>query len=200
MLNSSLFLEVTPKQQNNMAFKNKIIQNSKTRQDIKFLQTAKDTGGQLLEIETTYNANSKEPVAHYHPHQIEDFTVISGELMVRMDGQLRVLKPGDTLHIPKNKVHAMWNNTDGQTVVNWKIQPALHTEQFLETATGLANDGKTNQKGMPNILQVALLANQFADEFRLAKPPFGIQKALFFILTPLAYLLGFRPTYKKYLD
>lgn len=183
-----------------MAFKNKQISNPKTGQDIKFLQTAKDTDGKLLEMEATYNSHSKEPAAHYHPFQVEDFTVLSGQLTVRMDEHLKVLKQGDTLHIPINKVHSMWNDTDEKTIVNWKVQPAMDTDNLLETATGLAIDGKTNNDGMPNILQVALMANKYSDVFRLANPPFAVQKILFIILTPFSYLFGYRPTYKKYLD
>lgn len=183
-----------------MAFKNKQISNPKTGQDIKFLQTAKDTDGKLLEMEATYNSHSKEPAAHYHPFQVEDFTVLSGQLTVRMDEHLKVLKQGDTLHIPINKVHSMWNDTDEKTIVNWKVQPAMDTDNLLETATGLAIDGKTNNDGMPNILQVALMANKYSDVFRLASPPFAVQKILFIILTPFSYLFGYRPTYKKYLD
>ena len=181
-----------------MAYKGKQLSNPKTGQDILFLQTAKDTGGALLEMETTYNSHSKEPAAHYHPFQKEDFTVLSGQLTVRIDGQLRVLKQGDTLHIPSGKVHAMWNDVDGRTIVNWKVQPAMDTEHLLETATGLVMDGKTNSDGMPNILQVALMANKYSDVFRLAKLPFGLQKTLFFVLSPFAYLAGYRPTYAKY--
>ena len=183
-----------------MAFKNKQISNPKTGQDIKFLQTAKDTDGKILEMEATYNSHSKEPAAHYHPFQVEDFTVLSGQLTVRMDEHLKVLKQGDTLHIPINKVHSMWNDTDEKTIVNWKVQPAMDTDNLLETATGLAIDGKTNNDGMPNILQVALMANKYSDVFRLASPPFAVQKILFIILTPFSYLFGYRPTYKKYLD
>ena len=125
---------------------------------------------------------------------------MSGELTVRIDGILKVLKQGDTLRIPVNKVHSMWNNSDSKTIVNWKVEPAMNTDNFLETATGLANDGKTNADGVPNILQVALMANKYADVFRLSKPPFAMQRILFIILTPLAYLFGYKPTYKKYLD
>jgi hypothetical protein len=46
----------------------------------------------------------------------------------------------------------MWNNSDGKTIVNWKVQPARNTENLLEMASGLANDGKTNANGLPNIL------------------------------------------------
>ena len=183
-----------------MAIKNKILRNPKTKQEIRFLQTHKDTGGQLLEMEATFNAHSKEPAPHYHPYQEEDFTVLSGELNVRMDGKIIVFKKGDTLHVPKNTVHSMWNDSDDKTVINWKVQPAMNTENLFETATGLALDGKTNDDGMPNILQVALMANKYEDVFRLAKPPFVIQKMVFVLLTPFAYLFGYRPGYQKYLD
>ncbi len=183
-----------------MAFKGKVIINPKVRNQIKFIQTGKDSEGVLLEMEATYSAHSKEPAAHYHPYQLEDFTILSGEMTVRMDGKIQVLKTGDTLHIPMNKVHSMWNNSDQKTIVNWKVQPALNTEYFLETAMGLSNENKTNDEGMPNILQVALMANKYTNEFRLVKPPFIIQKVLFFILTPFAYLFGYKPIYKKYID
>lgn len=183
-----------------MAFKNKQISNPKTRQAIRFIRTGKETEGKLLEMETTLNPHSMEPSPHYHPFQAEDFTVLSGQLSVRMDGKVIVLKQGDVLHIPKNKVHSMWNDNDEKTIVNWKIQPAMDTENLLETAIGLAIDGKTNEHGIPNIFQGVLMANKYSNVYRLSKPPFAVQRILFIILTPFSYLLGYRPTYKKYLD
>ena len=183
-----------------MAYKNKIIRNPFTGHKMKFLQTAADTAGQLLEIEATYHAASKPPAPHYHPAQDEDFTVLQGSLSVQLDGQLKILQTGYTLHIPRNTVHAMWNPTDTKTVVNWQVRPAFDTEYFLETGTGLASDGKINEKGMPPLLQVALLGRRYANVYRLAKPSYFVQKVLFAILAPFAYLQGYRPVYKKYLD
>ena len=183
-----------------MAFKNKLITNPKTGNKIKFIQTKEDSGGAVLEIEMILQAHSKEPASHYHPFQDEYFEVLSGELTVRKDGRLFVLTKGDKLHIPKKMVHSMWNDTDLETIVNWKTIPALNTEYFLEIVTGLARDGKTSDEGRPNILQVALMANRFSGVFRLSRPPFLVQKILFMILTPIAYLAGQRPIYKKYIN
>jgi quercetin dioxygenase-like cupin family protein len=182
-----------------MAYSNKTIRNSVTGQDIRFLQTARDTYGQLLEMESTYQPQSMEPAPHYHPYQVEDFRVLSGEITVRIEGQEQVLKQGDIVHIPKNKVHSMWNDSAEEAVVNWQVRPALETEYLLETAAGLANDGKTNAAGMPSILQVALMASRYDAEFRLARPPYFVQRVLFLILTPFAYLAGYQPTYEPYL-
>lgn len=183
-----------------MAYIGKEIYNPKNGQRIKFIRTAKETDGALLEMETTYNPQSSEPVAHYHPFQNEDFTVVSGELTVRINGALKVLNPGDRLHIGKNEIHSMWNASLKETVVYWKVQPAMETEYFLETVTGLAFDGRTNQKGIPNILQLALTAGKYSNVFRLSKPPFALQQLLFWVLKPFAYGFGFRPMYKKYID
>jgi quercetin dioxygenase-like cupin family protein len=183
-----------------MAYKNKIIRNVKTGQDICFLRTSKDTSGTLLEMEAVFSAHSKEPIAHYHPSQEEDFTVLAGELTVRINGQLRVLQAGERLHIAPNEVHAMWNNSDEKTMVNWKIRPAINTEHFLETLTGLAADDKTDENGKPGILQIALTANKFSNVFRMAKPPYPVQKIVFRLLSPFAYLSGYKSTYKQYLD
>lgn len=183
-----------------MAYKGKTILNIKTGIETKFLQTSKDTGGQLLEMETTYPARSHKPPPHYHPRQEEDFIILSGAMKVRMDGQVRELRQGDTLHIPKNKIHSMWNHTDEKAVVNWQVRPALDSEYFFETTTGLANDGKTSAGGRPNMLQTALLMTRFSDEFLLVKPPFWVQKLVFGALAVVGWLLGYRGIYKQYID
>jgi quercetin dioxygenase-like cupin family protein len=183
-----------------MAIKNKVILNPKIGNEIKFLQTGKDTTGKLLEMESTYFSHSKEPPAHYHPYQTEYFIVLSGELSIRIYGELKILKKGGTINIPPNVVHSMWNNSDDRTVINWKVQPAMNTEYMLETLIGLANDNKTNEKGVPGLLQISLTANKFSNVLRLVKPPFIIQKIIFTLLTPLAYSLGYKPTYPQYVD
>ncbi|TDH21319.1 cupin domain-containing protein [Segetibacter sp. 3557_3] len=183
-----------------MAYKNKVIENPKTGQKIRFIQTGADTGGELLEMESILRPFSTEPKPHYHPAQREDFLVISGELHVKLNGELKVLHAGDTIHIAENVVHSMWNNSNSQTIVNWKVQPALQTEYLLETTIGLARDGKTNHEGMPNILQTALLLKKYSNEFRLAKPAFSVQIILFSILKPVALIMGLKSVYAKYLD
>ena len=183
-----------------MAYKNKLINNSKTGQSIKFIQTRKDTAGELLEMEATFQPFSKEPPPHYHPYQVEDFVILSGELSVRMDGQVITYKTNDSFHVPVNKVHSMRNASTEKTVLNWKVRPALNTENLFEIVSGLSNDGETNDLGLPRILQLVLLAGKFSKVFRAVKPPYYIQKILFLILTPLSSALGYRASYKKYLD
>lgn len=184
-----------------MAYKNKTIQNPMTGQVIKFLQTNKDTNGQLLEMESTWLPESKEPPAHYHPYQDELFTVITGEITIRLDGEeTHTLQAGDFMKIPRNQVHCMWNASSHKTIVNWQVRPALNTELLLETLCGLASDGKTNKRGKPGMLQVALIASKFSRELRLVKPAYGIQQAVFSVLRPFALIAGYKAVYDKYLN
>lgn len=183
-----------------MAIKGKIISNPATKQHILFLQTSKDTGGRLLEMESIYEPFSKEPPMHYHPHQEEYLTVIKGELTVRLSDSIRILKQGETLHVNKNMAHSVWNNSPNDTIINWQVLPALNTENMLETITGLATENKINRNGKPPFLQLAILANKYDGTFRLARPPFILQRIVFGIITPFAYLLGYGPQYRKYID
>ena len=183
-----------------MAYPNKVIRNIKTGQDIRFIKTGRETNGELLEMEASFAPHSMEPAAHYHPKQAEDFTVLQGAITVRLNGKVSVLKAGDSLHIPPNAVHAMWNSTSQKAVVNWKVKPALNTDHLLETGVGLANDTNTTEKGMPGVLQMALLAQRYSDVYRLAKPSYAVQRIMFGLLSPIARLAGYRSEYKKYID
>src|SRR6476469_2466077 len=122
-----------------MAYKNKVMANPIIGQHIKFLQTARRSRDRAcpvsaasLEMEASYRPYSKEPPPHYHPYQEEDFMILKGQMTVRLQGKILLLNEGDTLHIPANTIHSMWNNSGSTSVINWKIQPALTTEYFLE--------------------------------------------------------------------
>ena len=76
----------------------------------------------------------------------------------------------------------------------------MNTEHLLEISTGLANDGKTNSKGMPNLLLIALMMKRFSNVFRLAKLPFFLQKTIFTLLTSVASIINYKASFDHYLD
>lgn len=182
-----------------MAYSNKTICNPHTGQSIRFLQTAADTGGQLLEMETGYAPGSHRPPAHYHPQQTECFTVLEGAVQVYINGSLQKLVKGAQLVIHPNTVHAMWNPFFENAVVNWKVKPALTTEYLLETGMGMAADGKIGANGTPSLLQTALLMRHYRGVFRLAKPAYPLQQFVFGLLAPIALLAGKRAVYPQYI-
>lgn len=98
-----------------------------TGQTITFLQTAADTDGALLEMETRYAGQGGKPPLHRHPAQDEHFEVLDGELHVRLGRKEQVLRAGDVLDIPAGTPHAM----HGTAQARWEVRPALATEEFL---------------------------------------------------------------------
>jgi hypothetical protein len=59
----------------------------------------------------------------------------------------------------------------------------------------LAADGKTNRKGMPSPLRLAVIARHHFDDVRLPFPPALVQRAGLAVGAPLGRMLGYRPTY-----
>jgi mannose-6-phosphate isomerase-like protein (cupin superfamily) len=137
---------------------------------------------------------------HVHPHFQERFRVISGRLGARVDGVERTLAAGDEVTVPAGVPHDWWNAGDEDASVLVEIAPM--NRRFLEmlaTLFGLANAGKTNAKGMPNPLQLALIGREFSDVIVFTKPPPAVQKVAFGILGGLGRLRGYRGIYPEYL-
>lgn len=166
-----------------------VIYNKAINQEIRFVKTAAETGGSLLEMESVYRGPSGKPFEHYHPAQDETFTVQEGELTVLIRGEQITLKSGDRIDIPRNTVHAMWNAFAGNTRVTWEVKPALQTAEFLDS---VFKASEKSAKGVPPPLQMVLLLRHYSGEFRLSKISFGVQKLLFSVLAPIARMVGHR--------
>lgn len=182
---------------NSMATIHKRVTNTKTGQTYLFLQTAESTNGELLEIESVFAPFSKEPPRHYHPAQAEDFTILEGELSIKLDNKKIILKKGETLHVPPGQVHAMWNESATPAVANWQTRPAMNSEFLFETFAHLANDNKTDETGRPSLLQVAVSVPYFSNVFRMVNPPEWVQAVLFAVFKPIARMMGYKPVYQK---
>jgi quercetin dioxygenase-like cupin family protein len=180
-----------------MARAGDVLDNPVSGQRIIFRKTTEDTGGELLEVESVYTKPSpSRPPAHYHPHQEERFEVLSGSLMVVVEGEARAYGEGEAFVVPPGVSHEMWTEEAG-TRMTWRIRPAMKTEAFFETLWGLARAGKTDEKGVPNLLRVAVLFREYSEEFRLARPPWPVRRSLFALLAPLGRLLGYRARYSE---
>ena len=59
----------------------------------------------------------------------------------------------------------------------------------------LAADGKTNRKGMPNLLRLAVIANAHFDTVRLPFPPAFMQRVGLTLGAPIGRIVGYGATY-----
>jgi quercetin dioxygenase-like cupin family protein len=174
-----------------------IIENPVTGERITFLATSADTDGDMVVIETVVQPGGFVAAAHIHPKQEERFEVVSGTLGLKVDGEEIVAGPGETLTIPAGTPHRFWNAGDEEVRFRCEVRPALQFEQLLETMFALAADGKTNRKGMPNLLRLAVIARAHFDVVRLPFPPAFVQRSGLALGAPLGRLLGYSPTYVR---
>lgn len=133
--------------------------------------------------------------AHLHPGLTERFSVIEGELTVQLDGAIRTLHEGESAEIGPGRWHDWWNAADRDARVLVQVTPGARFAHLIETLFGLARLGHVDAKGMPNLLQMAMIGREFSDTVQFKSPPPAVQKALFAALAPLAHALGYRGTY-----
>ncbi|HYE58788.1 MAG TPA: cupin domain-containing protein [Rhodothermales bacterium] len=165
---------------------------------LRFVRTARDTGGTLLEMEMVYRPRSTAPPLHRHPFQEERFEVLRGEIRATIGRETRTYRPGDTFVVPANVAHTMANVSFEEGALRWQVRPALDTETFFETMWGLARDGRTGANGVPPLLHTAVLMRAYRREFRLVHPVAPLLQMLFGVLAPLGRLRGYRARYERY--
>lgn len=91
--------------------------------------------------------------------------------------------------------HDWFNTAEVDAVVRVEVTPGERFAHMIETLFGLAREGHVNRKGMPNLLQLALTAQEFSDVIVFRKPPPSVQRVVFATLEPIARRRGYRPTY-----
>jgi quercetin dioxygenase-like cupin family protein len=168
------------------------IHNQVTGESITFLTTSRDTDGEAVVIETVVQPDGFVAAAHVHPSQSERFAVAEG----KVDGQEMKLEAGEVAIVEPGQTHKFWNAGDEPVRFVCEVRPALQFESLLETMFDLAADGKTNKKGMPNPLRLAVIAKAHFDTVRLPFPPDWMQAAGLALGAPLGRLLGYEPTYE----
>lgn len=174
-----------------MAQTDEEIHNPRTGQRMRFRQTADETEGALLQIESVNPPTGVAEPEHVHPNQESRAEVIAGTLCFVVEGRERRLGPGDAITIPAGTPHYFVNDGTGDAVSIQEFRPALRTADFFKTLFELAEQGKLDKRGMPSLLTLALLGPRFADEIRAVSPPWPVQRVAFAVLAPVARIRGY---------
>jgi quercetin dioxygenase-like cupin family protein len=157
-----------------------------------FHETSADTGGHHVLVETVLQPDGFVASAHVHPSQTERFEVLDGSLGLRVGRDGLVAGPGDVAEVAPGTPHRFWNAGESEARFLCTVAPALGFEPLIETMFRLAAEGKTNGKGLPNPLRLAVIAQAHFDTVRLPFPPVPLQRAALAIGAPLGRLCGYR--------
>jgi quercetin dioxygenase-like cupin family protein len=187
-----------------MAKSGQVIENPRRKARMTFLQTADDTGGELLEMLVEEEPTLARPPLHSHPYQEERFEVKSGTLDYQLGEQAHTVGSGEVAVVPPGVYHTWWNSGSERLVARIELRPALRFETCLETIYGLARAGKVSPSGAPGRLQAAVLLHEFRSEY---VPVYGpvpaflprpVRSLLIRMLAALGRSLGYRPWYPEF--
>jgi len=171
------------------------IENPVTGERVTFLRTSAQTGGEFVLIDTTVAPNGFVAAEHLHPYQSERFEILEGEVEFKVGGELVTAGAGDVVVVEPGTAHRFRNAGEGEVRFRCEVRPALNFETFLVTMFGLAADGKTGKKGLPNPFRLAVIMAEHFDLVRLPSVPAWVQRTGLALGAPVGRLLGYEPTY-----
>ena len=138
------------------------------------------------------------PPKHIHDDFDETFQIENGELTVWVAGEIRKLRPGQVLLIPKGTPHKPFNETADTIRVKGSFAFREDFAFQLQQVYGFMDENPNFAKSPKTIFQMALFQQAGFDSYVADGPPVPVQKAMGFMVGPLARLLGFKSYYEKY--
>jgi len=147
-----------------------------------------DTGGRSLDLhwELLPGCNMKDPLVHIHPHAIETYEILEGEMEFFIKDKWLQAKKGDSLSVPKGVTHAFRNPTNNIVTVYNTHQPALRMENYFEDVCKVLdkiteNRAKDFTMNLKSMLYMSVLMNNYRREIVSKKPPDAAIRLLGFI-------------------
>lgn len=171
------------------------LRNPRTGEAITFLKTARDTDGRLFEMSYKMSPHAAIADEHSHPHQEMTIKVLSGTLTCTIDGVNHMIGAGEEAVIPAGVEHFQRNDAEEEVHAVEGYRPALQMQEFFEVLIGWANDGKTNESGLPTPLRVAVMQRYFRESIRSSSQT---RNVMAWFLAPLGRALGYQREIERY--
>src|SRR5665213_1126599 len=161
-----------------MAIKNQILDMTPVGMKFTVLQAGADTGGRSLGLhwELLPKCNMKDPLVHIHPHAIETYEVLDGEMEFYIKDKWLLATKGDKLTVPKGITHAFRNPSEKTVTVYNTHKPALRMENYFEDGCKVLDKLTGNRKedfkmNLKAKLYMSVLMNNYRNEIIAKKPP-----------------------------
>jgi quercetin dioxygenase-like cupin family protein len=184
-----------PGQEPHMTHAGDVFENPATRETGRIVTGGGDTDGRYMQTETRVRPGGAVPVQHRHPGCTERFEVLEGELTVKLDGETRTLAAGEQVTIPPGAAHHYANRSEEDVVFRFDVWPAARFEAFVVTMFALGMEGRTDARGAPSPLQMAVLLDEYGDVMELVGPPRWLQRIAIPLLARVGRARGLRAAY-----
>jgi uncharacterized cupin superfamily protein len=160
-----------------------------------------ETGGTRIVWDLYLEPGGAVVGEHFHSTSSERFTLVRGKLGLKVAGTEQMMeRTGASALAAPGTPHYFWNagKTEARVLVEMRGRADRFEQMVFRQLFGLAQDGRTNAQGMPNLLQAAVTTMTFSDVARFTKPPWPVQLLLFGTLAPIARILGYRGLNPEY--
>jgi quercetin dioxygenase-like cupin family protein len=157
-----------------MAIAGETITHPISGEQITFIRTSADTDGALAELEFFLPAGMTPCPEHVHPQSTERVTVQSGQVRAMIDGRLHTVGEGESLEVPPGTWHT-WVPV-GDVRMTATFTPALGMDDFLVDLFAIAEAGEVDAQGVPHLLPLMVLLDDYPDACYLREPSAGPRK------------------------
>lgn len=130
----------------------RVFHNPRVKDKVTVLKTSEETGGDHILVEVELAPGGGTP-KHYHTSFNETFIPVEGILGVDVGKKEFRLQHYQTATAKRNQVHRFYN--PGEQTIRFRVKISPAENRFLESLCigyGLADDGLTNNKGVPKKL------------------------------------------------
>ena len=173
-----------------------ILENPVTGERLRFLKTSRDTGGESVVVDAVVKPGGTVGSGLVHRRQTKHFHVVSGTVGFKLGRRKLEAGPGDLVVVEPGTTHEIWNAGGTPARFIAVVRPALQFEELVATIFALAADRKTNRKGIPRLLRLAVIAHEYSEDVRLPFAPAIVPKAVVALCARVGRLLGCGPTYE----
>jgi mannose-6-phosphate isomerase-like protein (cupin superfamily) len=162
-----------------------VVEEPVTGQRIRFVRTATETGGEVLEFELWLRGgDGSVGRPHRHLRQEERVRLLEGKVAYRIGRDRGRAGAGDELVIPPGASHVLRTHGDEEVHALVEVRPAHRMEEFFVRFCALGAAGAFDRRRLAGAIGMAQLAREH--EIWLAGPPVALQRTMAVPLAALA--------------
>jgi mannose-6-phosphate isomerase-like protein (cupin superfamily) len=161
-----------------------VVEEPVSGQRIRFVRTAAETGGEVLEFELWLRGgDGSVGPAHRHLHQEERVRLLGGEVTYRIGSDRGRAGAGGELVVPPGTPHVVRTYGDEEVHALVEVRPAQRMEEFFERFCALGAAGAFDRRRLAGAAGMAALAREH--QIWLAGVPLPLQRAIAIPLSAL---------------
>jgi quercetin dioxygenase-like cupin family protein len=163
---------------------------------MEILETSAMTGGARTRAHLVFKPGGSRVPMHRHLLQDEKYEVLSGTMTYWLNRKEYHAEAGTTVTLPRGVLHQHYSDGSEDVISIQTITPGLDFDYVVENLFGLGSEGR-GVNPIDALLQGLVWIRKAKGPFYLAMPIWA-QHVLAFIVTPIAYRLGYRAVYKRF--